>query len=88
MSEHYTIKELAEAKGTSAPVRYALLEMETRLMQAADRIEQLEVALVEAAIPLEAMTLAGTVNQMCDEMRMGVADALIHIRAALEDSHE
>lgn len=30
--EHYTIKDLAEAKGTSAPVRAALLALEARVL--------------------------------------------------------
>ena len=44
LNKRYTIKELAETKGTSAPVRFALLEMEARLMQFVDRVEQLESA--------------------------------------------
>ena len=36
MTEHYTIKELAEAKGTSAPVRAALLALEARVLYLED----------------------------------------------------
>lgn len=39
MTEHYSIKELAEAKGTSAPVRAALLALEARVLDLEERLE-------------------------------------------------
>ena len=39
MTKHYSIKELAEAKGTSAPVRAALLALEARVLDLEDRLE-------------------------------------------------
>ena len=38
MTEHYTIKELAKAKGTSAPVRAALLALEARVLELEDAL--------------------------------------------------
>lgn len=39
---HYSIKELAEAKGTSAPVRAALLALEARVLELEEINENLE----------------------------------------------
>lgn len=38
---HYSIKELAEAKGTSAPVRAALLALEARVLELEDALQDI-----------------------------------------------
>lgn len=47
------------------------------------RVEALEEAMVEAAIPLEALKLSGTLASLSPEMQTGVDHALARIAAAL-----
>ena len=49
---------------------------------------RLREALVEAAIPLQAMRLAGTVESFSPEMREGVENAVQRINQALGGEHE
>lgn len=67
---------------TETPI-YSRRELIRRLAKAEDELAGWKRVAVEAAIPLEAMRMAGTTNNFCPDLREGVDTAIGIIRRAV-----